>query len=61
MKRYAEVGTECRIPIAEKLGDIVIVVMGVSGSHSLSVQTRRACESITVPITKKDESPFRVL
>ena len=59
MKLYAEVDAECRIPIAEKPEDIVIVVMGGTGTHSLSVQTRLACENITVPIANKDGSPFR--
>jgi len=58
MKLYAEVGAECRIPIAEKPEDIVIVVMGGSGTHSLSVQTRLACENVTVPILKKDGTSF---
>ena len=60
MKLYAEVDPESRIPIAEKPGDIVIVVMGGTGTHSLSVQTRLACENITVPILRKDGTPFRV-
>jgi hypothetical protein len=60
MKLYAEVDSECRIPIAEKPDDIVIVVMGGTGTHSLSVQTRLACENVTVPILRKDGAPFRV-
>jgi len=54
MKLYAEMGPEYRIPIAEKPEDIVIVVMGGTGTHSLSVQTRLACENVTVPILRKD-------
>ncbi|MCC6533145.1 MAG: hypothetical protein IT531_11395 [Burkholderiales bacterium] len=60
MKLYAEVDPEYRIPIAEKPEDIVIVVMGGAGTHSLSVQTRLACEHVTVPIQRKDGTPLRV-
>ena len=45
---------------ADKPEDIVVVVMGGSGTHSLSVQTRLACETITLPILRKDGEPFRV-
>jgi hypothetical protein len=58
MKLYAEVDPDYRIPIAEKPEDIVIIVMGGTGTHSLSVQTRLACENITVPILRKDGTPF---
>ncbi len=47
------------VPIAEKPEDIVIVVMGGSGTHSLSVQTRLASENVTVPILRKDGTPWR--
>jgi hypothetical protein len=45
------------VPIAEKPEDIVIVVMGGTGTHSLSVQTRLASENVTVPIQCKDGTP----
>jgi hypothetical protein len=54
LKLYADVDPGYGMPIADKADDIVIVVMGGAGTHSLSVQTRLACENITVPITKKD-------
>lgn len=47
------------VPIAEKPEDIVIVVMGGAGTHSLSVQTRLASENITVPIYCKDGTPWK--
>ncbi len=46
------------VPIAEKPEDIVIVVMGGTGTHSLSVQTRLASENVTVPILRKNGTPW---
>lgn len=60
LKLYADVDPDFGIPIADKPEDIVIVVMGGKGTHSLSVQTRLACENITVPIARKDGSPWRI-
>jgi hypothetical protein len=54
LKFYADVDPDYGIPIAEKPDDIVIVVMGGTGTHSLSVQTQLACKVVTVPITRKD-------
>jgi hypothetical protein len=48
------------VPIAEKPEDIVIVVMGGKGTHSLSVQTRLASQNVTVPIQRKDGTPWKV-
>ena len=58
MKFYADAGDECGVPIAEAAEDIVIVVMGGAGTHSLSVQTRLASENVTVPILRKDGAPW---
>jgi len=60
LKFYADVGDDCGIPIAENPEDIVIVVMGGVGTHSLSVQTRLASENVTVAITRKDGTPWQV-
>lgn len=60
LKFYDQVGDDYGYPIADKAEDIEIIVMGGTGTHSLSVQTRLACENVTVPILKKDGSPFRV-
>ena len=49
----------CDVPIADKPEDIVIVVMGGTGTHSLSVQTRLASENLTVPILCKDGTPWQ--
>ncbi|MDB5866026.1 MAG: hypothetical protein JWO70_3832 [Betaproteobacteria bacterium] len=54
MKLYADIDDDCGMPIAERAEDIVIVVMGGVGTHSLSVQTRLASENVTVAIAKKD-------
>jgi hypothetical protein len=54
LKLYADVGPDCGVPIAGSPEDIVIVVMGGKGTHSLSVQTRLACENITLPVCRKD-------
>jgi hypothetical protein len=59
LKFYAEVDAGCGVPIAERAEDIVIVVMGGVGTHSLSVQTRLASENVTVPITYKDGTCWR--
>jgi hypothetical protein len=48
------------VPIAEKPDDIVIIVMGGTGTHTLSVQTRLASENVTVPILCKDGTPWKV-
>ena len=59
MKRFADGGDEATAPIAEKAEDIVVVVMGGVGTHSLSVQTRLASENVTVPITRKDGGAWK--
>ena len=58
LKFYGGQGPDCRIPVADKPEDIAIVVMGGTGTHSLSVQTRLACENITVPIVRKSGEPW---
>ena len=58
LKFYGDQGPDCRIPIADKPEDIAIVVMGGTGTHSLSVQTRLACENMTVAIVRKDGEPW---
>lgn len=60
LKACADAGPDSRVPIAEKPEDIIVVVMGGTGTHSLSVQTRLACEDVTVPIVCKDGSPWLV-
>ncbi|MBI3371350.1 MAG: hypothetical protein HY017_06270 [Betaproteobacteria bacterium] len=59
MKMYADIDADYGIPIAETPEDIVIVVMGGTGTHSLSVQTQIACKIVTVAIAHKDGSLFR--
>ena len=54
IETYVDVGDDCAVPISERPEDIVIVVMGGTGTHSLSVQTRLASENVTIPITRKD-------
>jgi hypothetical protein len=54
-------GPDFGVPIAEKPEDIVIVVMGGTGTHSLSVQTRLASENVTVPILCKDGTPWHII
>ena len=58
LKMYGGFNPDMAVPIADKPEDIVIVVMGGTGTHSLSVQTRLASENITVPILRKDGSPW---
>lgn len=60
MKFYADVNPECGVPIANSPEDIVIIVMGSTGTHSLFVQTQIACKTLTVPITRKDGSNLMV-
>ena len=59
MQLLAEGGDSATAPIAERPEDIVIVVMGGVGTHSLSVQTRLASENVTVPITRKDGATWK--
>ena len=54
IKTYVEAGDDCGVPISETPEDIVIVVMGGVGTHSLSVQTRLASENVTISIARKD-------
>jgi len=60
LAKTAEGDADFRVPIADKPEDIVIVVMGGTGTHSLSVQTRLASENVTVPILRKDGSLWQV-
>jgi hypothetical protein len=60
LKQYADFDPTFGVPIADKPEDIVIVVMGGTGTHSLSVQTRLASENVTVPILRKDGTLWRV-
>jgi len=60
LKFYADVDPGYGVPIAAKPEDIVIAVMGGTGTHSLSVQTQLACQTITVPISRKDGSPWLI-
>ena len=59
LKQYADFEPAFGVPIADKPDDIVIVVMGGTGTHSLSVQTRLASENVTVPILCRDGSPWQ--
>ncbi len=58
LKQYADFDPDFGVPIADKPEDIVIVVMGGTGTHSLSVQTRLASQNVTVPIARKDGTPW---
>jgi hypothetical protein len=60
LKLYGGFDGARAVPIADKPEDIVIVVMGGTGTHSLSVQTRLASENVTIPILRKDGSLWRV-
>lgn len=57
-KFYADVDPACGVPIAGRPEDIAILVMGGKGTHSLSVQTILGAQSITVPIARKDGTPW---
>jgi hypothetical protein len=59
LKFYADAGRGSGVPIAEGPDDIVIVVMGGAGTHSLSIQTRLASENVTVTIRRKDGSLWK--
>jgi hypothetical protein len=58
LAQYDNGNPENLVPISEKPEDIVIVVMGGTGTHSLSVQTRLASENVTVPVLRKDGTPW---
>lgn len=57
-KLYVGADQDYGIPIAGRPEDIVIVVMGGTGTHSLSVQTRLASAMVTIPIARKDGTPW---
>ena len=59
LKLYGGFDVARAVPVADKPEDIVIVVMGGTGTHSLSVQTRLASENVTVPILRKDGSLWK--
>lgn len=61
MKLFDDTGPRARVPIAGSPADIVIVVMGGVGTHSLSVQTQLACKTVTVPVARKDGTPWRAV
>jgi len=56
LKFYGDFGPDYGVPFADRPEDIVIVVMGGQGTHSLSVQTLLGARSQTVPICRKDGS-----
>ena len=60
MKLFADIGPAARVPIAATPDDIVIIVMGGTGTHSLSVQTQLACKTVTVPIARKNGTPLLI-
>ena len=55
---YCEKGGDIGVPIADSPDDIVVIVMGGQGTHSLSVQTLLGSRSQTVPIAAKDGRPL---
>jgi len=55
-KFFSDVDPDYGIPICEKPEDMCIVVMGGTGTHSLSVQTQLACKVVTEAIASKDGS-----
>ncbi len=58
-KFYVGVDPDYGVPIAGKPDDIMIVVMGGTGTHSLSVQTRLASDTVTVAIKRKDGTVWK--
>lgn len=60
LKFYDQIDDNYGYPIASKPEDIEIIVMGGTGTHSLSVQTRLACENLSIPVTKKDGTLFKI-
>jgi hypothetical protein len=56
LKFYGDFGPDYGVPFADRPEDIVIVVMGGQGTHSLSVQTLLGSKSQTVRICRKDGS-----
>ncbi len=58
-KFYCNVSPDYGVPIADRPEDIVVIVMGGKGTHSLSVQTLLGSRSVTVPIADKNGEPVR--
>ena len=59
LKFYGDFGPDYGVPFADGPEDIVIIVMGGQGTHSLSVQTLLGSKSQTVQICSKDGSPLK--
>lgn len=57
-KFYVDVAPDTGVPIADRPEDIVVVVMGGTGTHSLSVQTLLGSRSQTVLIAHKDGTAY---
>ena len=58
-KLYTGVDRDYGIPIAGRPEDILLIVMGGTGTHSLSVQTRLASAVVTLPILRKDGTVWK--
>jgi hypothetical protein len=61
LQQYTDFDPAIGVPIANTPDDIVMVVMGGTGTHSLSVQTRLASENVTAPILRKDGTPWHII
>lgn len=58
-KWYTDLPDDALIPIAEKKEDIVVLVSGGGGTHSLFICQQVYVRSVTRPITFKDGTPVR--
>lgn len=58
-KWYCNLAPEALIPIAESRDDIVVVVSGGPGSHSLFIPQQVYVRSVTKAVTRKDGTPIR--
>lgn len=58
-KWYCNLAPDALIPIAESQDDIVVVVSGGAGSHSLFIPQQVYVRSVTQVVARKDGTPIR--
>jgi len=58
-QRYASAGADARVPMAQRAEDIMIVVLGGAGKHSMYIPTFGETRSVTRALRLADGTPAR--
>jgi len=58
-KRYRDRSLDAGVTVAQRWEDVMVVVAGGAGKHSMYVPTFGATRSVTLPVLKADGSPWR--